>query len=202
MKSWCYSRSFIPSLKLLISIYDIDEECVTTVRMFWLWKRVIDLGSKEIRNCHHHHHTVLVPHTPCPACTCWLVPTALCSEGQRGTILCSCAAQVPQWGLLCTPCPTAMSQPRLCRCPGHSTPCSHPHRASFQTSLCLLFFLCNLVFLVKLFSPSVLPSSLSPPVTMRLLASCFVGECPCHWRGAGDQETCSKSCMKCGHFTF
>lgn len=97
-----------------------------------------DLCSKEIRNC-HQHHAVLVPHTPCPACTCWLVSTAPCSEGLRGTIPCCSAAQVPQWGLLCTPCPTAMSRPRLCRCPGHSTPCSRPCRASFQTSLRLLY---------------------------------------------------------------
>lgn len=34
MDSRCYSHSFIPSLKL-ISINDIDEEYVTTVRMFW-----------------------------------------------------------------------------------------------------------------------------------------------------------------------
>lgn len=48
-----------------------------------------DLDSKEMRKCHSHRAV--------------LVPSALCSRGQRGTIP---AAALPGWGLLC-PLPAA-----------------------------------------------------------------------------------------------
>lgn len=130
-----------------------------------------DLDSKEIREtvttttlcwCHTH------PAQLAPAGWCPLLLHALRAKEKQFP-----AAALPRChGGVCSapPAPQPRSWPHRCRCLGHSTPCSHPCRACFQTSLGLLFFLCNLVFPVELFSPSVLSSSLSPPVTMQPLA--------------------------------
>lgn len=125
-----------------------------------------DLDSKEMRKCHSHRAV--------------LVPSALCSRGQRGTIP---AAALPGWGLLC-PLPTAT----VLTLPWAQHSLLPPAGLLSTLPLPVLFSLCNLVFPVELCSPSVLCSSLSPPVTMRLLASCSVSECPCHQRGAGTRS--------------
>lgn len=133
-----------------------------------------DLDSKEIRNC-HHHHTAGATHPAQLALLAGAHCSVLQGPKRNNSLLLHCPGATV--GSALPPAHSHGPDPAWAQ---HSL--LPPLQGLFPDfPLPFLFSLCNSVF-------PVLSSSLSPPVTMRLLACCSLCECPCHQRGGGTRR--------------